>query len=151
MNGVSRLERVIDLPRSIVWEALVDPILSEGWLHPDASLLDGVEVLERRDPVAETPELPAILESDGPHLGHVRVEVTESRGGTRGGVTEVVLTVPQHIDDRFRAPLIAGWQTRLDQLEGLLRGHPVDWDNWERDHGADYESHLVRAATAASP
>lgn len=142
---------MIDLPRSIVWEAIVDPILMEGWLHPDASLVEGVELLERRDPSPEEPAVPAIVESDGPRLGHVRVELTEASGGSRGGVTELVLSVPQHIDSRFRAPLIAGWQTRLDQLEELLRGHPVDWEHWERDHGAGYEQHLLRAATVASP
>lgn len=151
VDGASRLERVIDLPRAIVWDALVDPILVEGWLHPRAELVREAELLERRDPDPRRPEVAAVLDSHGARLGRVRIELTEAPGGTRGGVTHLVLEVPEHIDPRFRAPLVAGWQTRLDQLEGLLRGHPVDWEHWERDHGADYEGHLLRAASRSLP
>ena len=51
-------------------------------------------------------------------------------------------------DARFRAPVVASWRTRLDQLEQLLRGHPVDWEHWQRDHGADYEQYLAEARAA---
>ena len=45
-------------------------------------------------------------------------------------------------------PAVAAWRIRLDQLDELLRGHPVDWDNWERDRGADYEIYLSEARSA---
>lgn len=141
----TRLERIIDLPRSIVWDALVDPVLAEGWLHPEAQLVDGVEVIDRRDPAGLAASEPAVLESLGAQLGHTRFEVSELPGGTRGSVTRVELALPELPDERIRVPVIAGWQTRLDQLEELLRGNPVDWENWARDHGAAYESHLLRA------
>jgi len=30
-------------------------------------------------------------------------------------------------DPRFSGAIEHTWQTRLDQLENLLRGHPTDW------------------------
>jgi uncharacterized protein YndB with AHSA1/START domain len=99
MDDVVLIERVIDLPRVIVDDALVDPVLVEGWLHP-VLLLEDFE--------------------------GVRVSTAEVAGGTRGSSTRVSvrLVLP---DPRFGAALEQTWQTRLDQLEDLLRGHPVDW------------------------
>ena len=94
-----RIERVIDLPRVIVSDALADPVLVEGWLHPVLRLKDFAEV---------------------------RVSAEEVPGGTRGTSTRVtvVVAVP---DPRFAGALRETWQTRLDQLENLLRGHPTVW------------------------
>ena len=94
-----RIERVIDLPHAIVIDALVDPVLVEGWLDPVRGLDD---------------------------FPDVRLTTEELPGGTRGSSTRVTVevTVP---DPRFRAALLQTWQTRLDQLENLLRGHPTEW------------------------
>lgn len=105
------IECAIDLPRSIVWDALVDPVLVEGWLHPTAQLV-GAHLRERRDP--------ELLESDVPELGPVRFELAVVAGGTRGTSTHVRAHVP--------ADRVAEWAARLDALPGLLRGHPVDWN-----------------------
>jgi len=94
-----RIERVIDLPRAIVADALVDPVLVEGWLDPVRSLADFAEV---------------------------RLSTEEVPGGTRGSSTRVTLEVAVP-DPRFRGALLQTWQTRLDQLENLLRGHPTPW------------------------
>ena len=95
-----RIERVIDLPRAIVDDALVDPVLVEGWLHPVLRLLD---------------------------FTVVRVAAEEVPGGTRGPSTRVPVegAVP---DPRFTGAIRQSWQTRLDQLENLLRGHPTVWE-----------------------
>lgn len=146
-----RLERLIDLPRSIVWEALVDPVLAEGWLHPQARLVEGVEVVERHDPSPAHPGEPAVLDSRGTQLGRTRFELVEFVGGTRGAVTRLELEILDPLSDGPRPPVVAGWQTRLDQLEELLRGHPVDWGHWERDQGSAYENHLLRAAGLVRP
>jgi uncharacterized protein YndB with AHSA1/START domain len=94
-----RIERVIDLPRVIVEDALVDPVLVEGWLHPVLRLQD---------------------------FPDVRLSAEEVPGGTRGTSTRVTVEVAVP-DPRFAGALRETWQTRLDQLENLLRGHPVVW------------------------
>ena len=95
-----RIERVIDLPRVIVEDALVDPVLVEGWLHPVLLLEDFTDV---------------------------RLSAEEVPGGTRGTSTRVTVEVAVP-DPRFAGALHETWQTRLDQLENLLRGHPTVWE-----------------------
>jgi uncharacterized protein YndB with AHSA1/START domain len=151
MDGELTLERWLDLPREVIWDALVDPVLAEGWLHPSARLAgdsdaDDLEPIRFLEP--ENPDATAVLEVRSAELGDVRFELTERAEGTRGRSTELRLTVGGHGDPRFNAPVVATWRTRLDQLEQLLRGHPVEWDHWERDHGADYEQYLAEARNA---
>jgi hypothetical protein len=105
-------ERLIYLPRSIVWDALLDPVLVEGWLHPTARPLDG-EVRERVEPA---PDTTAVLETVLEPFGRLRFELEERDGGTRGTSTLLRLQATG-----------AGWDDRIDGLENLLRGHPVDW------------------------
>ncbi len=130
--------REIDLPRAIVWDALVDPVLVEGWLHPSHRLIEGTSILQLEEPIA--------LEVESDELGHLLMDLEETPGGTRGARTRLTIAVLRSTDDRRRATAIATWSIRLDQLERLLRGHPVDWDHWERDHGADYRAYLAQAA-----
>lgn len=94
-----RIERVIDLPRIIVGDALVDPVLVEGWLDPVLRLTDFTDV---------------------------RLSTEEVLGGTRGTSTRVIVEVALP-DPRFASAIEQTWQTRLDQLENLLRGHPTVW------------------------
>jgi len=151
MDGELSLERRLDLPREVVWQALVDPVLAEGWLHPAARLAGDAES-EEFDPIEftepETPDAPAVLHVRSGELGEVRFELRALPEGTRGTSTLLLLTVSGQGDARFLAPVVASWRTRLDQLEQLLRGHPVDWQNWDRDHGADYEQYLAEARAA---
>lgn len=94
---------------------MLDPVLVEGWLHPTVRLLDG-EVGERIEPVpGETAVLATVLEP----FGELRFELDEVEGGTRGTSTAL----------RLYAPAPKGWHDRVDDLENLLRGHPVDWGN----------------------
>ena len=99
MDATVRIERVIDLPRVIVDDALVDPVLLEGWLDPVLRLVD---------------------------FADVRVGTEEVAGGTRGSSTRVTVDVGAP-DPRFSRAIEQTWQTRLDQLENLLRGHPAVW------------------------
>ena len=112
MERAGDLERLIDLPRAIVWDALLDPVLVEGWLHPAARLLAG-DVHERVDPA---PHATAVLETTLEPFGRLRFELDERDGGTRGTSTFLRLQAAS-----------AGWDDRIDGLENLLRGHPVDW------------------------
>ena len=109
--GIRIVERVVDLPRAIVWDGLVDPVLVEGWFDPELRLVGGeprVEVLERRDP--------ELLRVRIAGLGELAFSAREVPGGTRGASTVLRLTGPIGRPDEL-----------LDRLEDLLRGHPVDW------------------------
>ena len=129
MDGAERIQRVVDLPRAIVWDALVDPVLVEGWLHPVLRLVGGEPAVELRERVDPVPGTEAVLRVRSEELGELRLALAERAGGTRGSST--VVTVEVRLPDRrFGGALGETWQTRLDQLEDLLRGHPTMW------HGA---------------
>lgn len=121
-----RIERLIDLPRVIVWDALVDPVLAEGWLHPVLRLVGGEPAVELRERVDPAPGVDAVLRVRSEELGELRLGLVECAGGTRGSSTVVAVEL-QPADPRFGPSLRESWQTRLDQLENLLRGHPTVW------------------------
>jgi uncharacterized protein YndB with AHSA1/START domain len=131
------VERRIDMPRPIVWEALVDPVLVEGWLHPSHRIVDDAEVRELEEPEA--------LEVVSEQLGHLVVALGIAPGGTRGSSTDLSIELVPCDAVAVDAAAIAAWEVRLDQLEDLLHGHPVEWDRWHEDRGADYAAHLQRA------
>ena len=147
MESPVLIERTLDLPRVIVWDALVDPQLVEGWLHPTERLVGGAEPIEYRDP--DDPAAPAILHVRSAELGEVRIELAEIAGGTRGTSTRLALMLAG-LAPALRPQIVALWQVRLDLLENLLRGHPVVWADWERDHGEDFAQYLrVESGRAA--
>ncbi|AYF98871.1 SRPBCC family protein [Protaetiibacter intestinalis] len=128
-----RAERSIPLPRGIVWEALVDPVLVEGWLHPAERLVSGTTPVRFEEP--ETPAAPAVLQVVSPAFGDVTIELAGALGGPRGESTVLRLTV---VDAWGRlSEREALWSLRLDQLEDLLHGHPVDWATWSTRHHAE--------------
>lgn len=140
-----RLECALDLPRSIVWAALVDPELVGGWLHPNDRLATGTSPVEFREP--DDPAAPAVLEVISPSFGDLRIVLTRREGGTRGESTELHLTVSDEWGRRSEREAL--WKLRLDQLAALLRGHPVDWQSWARENSAaDAEA---RAEAALRP
>ena len=141
-----RIERDLDLPRSIVWEALVDAALVEGWLHPSERLVTGTSPVEYREP--DDPAEPAVLEVISASFGDVRIVLTRLDGGTRGESTRLALTVSDEWGRRTEREAL--WALRLDQLEALLRGRPVDWSRWPTQHrAADAEARAEAALRAA--
>jgi uncharacterized protein YndB with AHSA1/START domain len=140
-----RIERDLDLPRGIVWEALVDPDLVGGWLHPSERLVTGTSPVEFREP--DDPTEPAVLEVISPSFGDVRVVLRGNEGGHRGEWTRLELTVSDEWGRRSERAAL--WELRFDQLEELLRGRPVDWQSWSSRHrAADAEA---RAEAALRP
>ena len=122
VDGI-RLERVVALPREVVWEALVDPVLVSGWLHPDARLVEGATPVLYIEP--ETPTGRAVLEVVSPVFGEVRLELVPVPDGPRGESTRLAVWARGEwgsLANRRRF-----WTARLDRLESLLRGHPADW------------------------
>lgn len=105
--------RVFAFPRAVVWEALVDPVLVAGWLHPTATLVEGVEPLVFAEP--EDPARPAILQLVSPVFGALRFELAPPVGDA------TALSLEVDAADRD------AWTARLARLGELLRGHPVEW------------------------
>lgn len=126
-----RIERVIDLPRDIVWAALVDPVLVGGWLHPTERLVSGTVASSFVEPDSAAD---AVLEVASPRFGFVRVSLGSLPGGTRGEATELRLVVRDEWG-RHRERVML-WELRIDQLEDVLRGHPVNWASWSSAHRA---------------
>lgn len=140
-----RLELELDLPRGIVWEALVDPELVGGWLHPSDRLVTGTTPVEFREP--DDPATPAVLEVISPSFGRVRIVLVRLEGGTRGESTALRLTVSDEWGRRSEREAL--WRLRLVQLAALVRGHPVEWSSWAARHrAADAEA---RAEAALRP
>lgn len=135
-------EREIDLPRAIVWDALVDPELVSGWLaeaqiDPIAGGRYDLRWLHSTDPrttgiIDEFDDAHALV-IDTDNRGRIDFRLEESSGGPRGSSTILRLTVFLELDAAFAARVRANWMIGLDQLEELLRGRPVDWANWDRD------------------
>ena len=136
-----RLERDYGLPRVIVWDALIDRDLVSGWLG-EAEItpeIDGEYDLRAHpdDPARKTlGRIVALhhlerLDVETSDLGLMSFRLTELPGGSRGTSTRLQVFVEAEPEHEAAAPIEADWERRLDQLEALLRGHPVDWSNWE--------------------
>ncbi|TAL45284.1 MAG: hypothetical protein EPN91_02725 [Salinibacterium sp.] len=136
-----RFERDYGLPRVIVWDALIDPDLVSGWLG-EAEItpeIDGEYDLRAHpeDPSRKTlGRIVALrhlerLDVETSDLGLINFRLTELPGGSRGTSTRVQLAVEVELEDGADT-IDADWERRLDQLGALLRGHPVDWANWEK-------------------
>jgi uncharacterized protein YndB with AHSA1/START domain len=145
-------EREYDLPREIVWDALVDEDLVSGWLAQAAidPKVGGRFELTWLHPDPYPPLSGWIAELDEPRLLSVessgsdglRFELVDVEGGTRGRSTLLRVTVTTLVERAFSTRLTAYWLTDLDQLADLLRGHPVDWAHWERDQADTWSAHL---------
>ena len=137
-------EREIELSPAIVWDALVDDELVSGWLA-EASI-DPVEGgrfdlvwLYSTDQPPTSGTIVRLVERsalavDTDNRGRIEFTLKPLAGGARRGSTRLRLTVVLELDRAFAARVRANWMISLDQLEELLRGHPVDWANWDRDH-----------------
>lgn len=140
--------RRMDLPPTIVWAALVDPVLVEGWLHPTERLVDAPD----DGVVVHLLEEPRLLSTSSPQLGELRFVLTPTGGGSRGTSTEVELELqlsPEQEAPESRAALAALWDARFDQLHDLLHGHPVDWSR-RAGESRDGARHLERISPPRS-
>lgn len=140
-------EREIDLPPAIVWDALVDPVLLEGWLGAVTTAAAegdsfGVRWLDGSEPSPTTGVIEVLERNSGMRFttdnrGTFDVRLEEREGGSRGTGTVLSLRVLVPVDRQFAGPLRSGLETVLDRLEELLRGHPVDWARWQGKPPAD--------------
>jgi uncharacterized protein YndB with AHSA1/START domain len=150
--------REYDLPASIVWDALVDDVLVEGWLAAARidlrvggeywlNWLSGGSLAPTNGIItALEPRQRLAIETD--NIGSLEFTLISLPGGTRGSTTELRLALRVDTDPRLLASTYAYWQSNFDQLEGLLRGHPVDWATWQRDRGDAWAAYLREASRA---
>jgi uncharacterized protein YndB with AHSA1/START domain len=147
-----------DLPPEVVWDALVDADLVSGWLaeaEVDARI-GGRYDLHWISPIAtgttngEIADLlePELLVVELERIGTVTFSLAAVDGGPRGRSTSLVITVEGAVESRLADGMSAAWLTSLEQLADLLRGHPVDWSTWRRDHGDQWTAHLERLRSA---
>jgi uncharacterized protein YndB with AHSA1/START domain len=146
------LECDYEFSPAIVWDALVDPDLVSGWwadaaITPEAGGEYNLRWLHRPgqpDTFGRITDMQPLerLTVDTSDSVLVTFELTERPGGLRGTSTRLKVT----IDGPEADPRVtADWLTNLDQLDDLLRGHPVDWANWSRDRYEVWHRHLGEA------
>ena len=145
---------------AIVWDAITDSDLVSGWLAPATidAVVGGEYELSWSYPSgvpASFGHITAIearhrLEVTQPTDAVILFELAEFSGGLRGTNTGLRITVIDDSSTVSTAAVRADWLTALDQLDELLRGHPVDWSEWARDHLESWSRHLreVRNTTA---
>jgi hypothetical protein len=86
------------------------------------------------------------IETD--NIGTLDFTLAPVAGGTRGTSTQLRLTIVVDTEPRLLASTRAYWLSNFDQLEDLLRGHPVDWSTWQRDRGETWATYLREASRA---
>jgi uncharacterized protein YndB with AHSA1/START domain len=151
--GLVHLEfvRHLEFPPSIVFDALIDPDLIGGWLahaavEPrdggayDLVWLTGSSFPPTKGTIILLDE-PAALGVDTDNRGQFRFLLEASDGGSRGTSTILTTRVAVSVDSAFLPRVSADWQSSLDQLDNLLRGRPVDWANWDRDHADAWQEY----------
>ena len=158
------LVREIDLPRIIVWDALIDPELVSGWLAPAEiePIAGGVYNLTwtHRPTYTDTfgrivlLQHPERLHIDTTNLGRIEFSLEPVDGGFRETGTRLRVTInlgTEGADDTITTVRIgasqistdqitADWMTNLDQLEELLHGRPTDWRTWSQRSAVDPDS-----------
>ena len=140
---------------TIVWDALIDADLVSGWLadalidpqlggeytlrwlNSDSAASDAGRI-ERCEPYSE-------LEVQSATFGTLRFTLDQVPGGSRGTSTLLSVDITTPTEPAFAARVRADWLTNLDQLADLLRGHPVDWENWARDRAGAWADYLAEA------
>ena len=150
--------RSFDLPVAIVWDALVDEVLVEGWLaaariDPQVGGLywlgwQGGASLAPTNGTITVFEPPRRLCVETDNIGTLEFTLESVPGGTRGSSTDLCLKIRVDTEPRLLASTHAYWQSNFDQLEDLLRGHPVDWSTWQRDRGEAWAAYLREASRA---
>lgn len=145
----------VNFAPSIVFDALVDPILLSGWLADaivephTGGTYDLVWLTSPSFPpthgVINILETPRVLEIATDNRGVVRFELEEQMANSGRVSTTLTTSVSVAVDAAFLPRVCADWQSNLDQLDALLHGRPVDWANWDRDRSAAWREYFARA------
>ena len=151
--------REYDLSAPIVWDALVDDVLVEGWLAPSSiePRLGGRYRLDWSSGGSLAPTNGVIALIDAPrrltvqtdNIGTLDFTLASVASEARSASTVVTLRLLVQTHPRFHSSTIAYWRSNFDQLGELLRGRPVDWSTWQHDRGDIWTAYL-RAASGGS-
>lgn len=157
-NSVLVFEQAYDFSPEVVWDALVDSDLVSGWLAEaeiDARVggrydLRWFSPIASGTTVGEIADLlePEFLQVELERIGTVDFVLTEGERGSRGATSTLLVRISSGLEPRLSDGVRAAWLTSLEQLEELLRGHPVDWASWQVDHGEQWSAHLQRVRSA---
>lgn len=136
---------------AIVWDALTDDVLIDGWLAlasvepriggeyrlrwTDYTLAETIGVITEFVPLRRL-----VIDTD--NIGTLDFTLSRGVGGPRDVITLLTLRISVLTDPRMLASTRAYWRSNLDQLEELLRGRPVDWSNWQNVRGPVWEEYL---------
>lgn len=147
-----RVTRDYEFAPVIVWDALVDSDLVSGWLAEAfvTPVVGGEYNLRWTHRPAQPETFGRItvltplsrLHIDSSNAGRLEFVLDEIEGGSRGTSTRLSLAVDYDDDALSTMRLTADWLSSLDQLDGLLHGHPVDWANWDRDHRESWSAYF---------
>jgi len=148
-------ERSLEFPPAIVFDALIDPDLLGGWLAQakvephvggayDLVWLNSTSFPPTRGTIRVVDE-PHALVIDTDNRGGFHFVLEPQVGGSRGTSTVLTVRVKVSVDEAFVPRVTADWQSSLDHLDSLLRGHSVDWANWDRDHSSAWREYLSAA------
>lgn len=154
------VEGDFEFPRVIVWDALLDPDLVAGWLaeaaiSPEVGGQYNLRWMHRSGRPESFGRITVLdplerLGVDTTDAGRLQFDLLELPVGSRGTSTRLRVTVAGSGDVLLDTRAKADWLTNLDQLEDLLRGHPVDWANWDRDRHAAWFRHLGEARNSTA-
>lgn len=143
--------RDYDFPPLIVWDALVDADLVSGWLAeaditPEVGGQYNLRWMHRLTQPASLGRIAVLeplvrLEVETSNVGRLRFDLEGVPGGSRGLGTRLRVDLAVEIEPAFVARVKADWLTNLDQLEDLLRGHPVNWGTWDQDRQTTWAQH----------
>jgi uncharacterized protein YndB with AHSA1/START domain len=158
-HGEFTVAREYDLPPAVVWDALTDSALLEGWLGAGISDAEvgGTFVLDWLDPhhhgAAVAGEI-VLLEPRSQLVVRameysIAMLIDELPSGARGSSTRLTLSVRLPADRHTERERIAHWRAHLEALEDLLRGHPVVWERWDADYGKATRQFLAETHTTA--
>ena len=154
-DSVLEFSRDYDLSPEIVWDALVDEVLVEGWLAAARIVpeVGGLYWLNWQSGGSLPATNGTITLFDPPHrlsietdnIGFLEFSLAPTPHGSRGSGTRLGLRIRVDTEPRLLGSTKAYWLSNFDQLEDLLRGHPVDWATWQRDRGEAWAEYLRNA------
>lgn len=146
MDSRSRsVSRVLPFGAAVVWDALTDPVLVQGWLAP---VVEPVEPVEGAELALDGVPLPGascgrirplepgrLVELDLGATGTVTLLVTpgEPLESGRSTATCVATAHPGH--DLVARGIVAALDARMDALQELLAGRPMEWGAGAADSG----------------
>jgi len=153
-GSVLRFQRDYDFAPGVVWDALVDSDLVGGWLAEaeieprvggryDLTWHAPIGLGATNGEIADLME-PQLLVVELERIGTVTFGLSELPDGTNGLATRLSVIVDSLVETLLSDGLSATWLASLDQLEDLLRGRPVNWRTWQREHGDAWSEHLER-------